>query len=147
MEDLREVATADELRMALEIRERVFVVEQAIPLSADRDGKDDRARHALLLVDGLPAATGRLFLEPRGQARLERIAVLPSYRGRGYGRRIIYFLEHMARQGGALEAGLSPHQHLATYYKGLGYEQVPGTERVGAHTLIRMQKRLYSGGQ
>jgi predicted GNAT family N-acyltransferase len=141
-EQMREVSTPGELRMALKIREEVFTEEQSIPASLERDGRDETARHVLLLKAGLPVATGRLVVEDGARARLERIAVVPSERGRGYGRRIIGLLEQMAREAGVREVRLSPHEHLTTYYERLGYEQFSGTEHVGGHTLVNMQKRL-----
>jgi predicted GNAT family N-acyltransferase len=79
------------------VRQRVFVVEQAVPESEEWDGLDGDCVHAVAETgqDGI-IATGRLH--PSG--KLGRMAVLPPWRGCGVGASILRrLLDEAARQG------------------------------------------------
>lgn len=128
------------MQCALVIRERVFVEEQGIPLFEDRDGNDERSVHVLACVGELPVGTGRLLPRPDGLGHLARIAVLPDFRGRGLGGRIVRTLESCARKAGLRGVYLEAHEHLAPFYRRLGYHRTPGTRRVGTHRLVNMTK-------
>ena len=81
-------------RLCLRLRWTVFVEEQGVPPSLEVDQHDSSgAVHALGLLDGVPAGTGRfVFVEP-GLARIGRMAVLDHARGKGLGRTLLRFLE------------------------------------------------------
>lgn len=114
------------------IRERVFVVEQAVPVAIERDEHDASAIHLLALVDGEPAGTGRLVIEEPGfggvdvslgrVAHLGRIAVLAPWRGRQLGVAIVAALEDAARADALRLAFLSSQDHAIGFYERLGYE-------------------------
>ena len=74
-------------RMALEtVRGEVFVKEQRVPHNLEFDGLDSDALHWLALTrEEEPVGTLRLL--PSGQ--IGRAAVLPAYRGRGVGSRLL----------------------------------------------------------
>ena len=130
------------LNEAFSIRHRVFVEEQGIPAHLDRDGHDDRARQVLLRVEGDAAATGRVLIEPNGEAILARIAVLPAYRGSGLGGLVVTALHELAVRDGARTARLHPHRYLERFYRRLGYRRVEGDEIVAGHELITMVREL-----
>ena len=139
----QEAKTPEALQQARAIREQVFAVEQGIPAALVHDGLDASALHILALDDGTPIATGRLTLAPNGEGILARIAVLPAYRGRGLGKRVVQHLEALARREGLATVSLKPHHHLEAFYATLGYETVPGSySTAGPHPLITMTKRL-----
>lgn len=140
---VEEARTPEALHQARAIRHQVFADEQGIPAALVHDGHDAAARHALALCDGAPAATGRLMVAPDGTGVLARIAVLPAYRGRGLGRRIVEHLETLARHQGIDTVTLKPHHYLEAFYARMGYVTVPGSfTTVGPHPLITMTKAL-----
>jgi predicted GNAT family N-acyltransferase len=67
------------------IRYTVFVDEQLVPADEEYDEYEPICQHYLVLVDAEPAGTLRWRITPQGKAKLERIAVLPNYRGLGVG--------------------------------------------------------------
>lgn len=136
------VRTPEELEQALALRSEIFVREQGIPEELDEDGLDASADHVLVLIDGLPAATGRLVLPQDGAGVLARIAVRAESRGHGLGKLVVRKLEQIAEDGHARTLTLHPHRHLERFYLELGYVTVPGTDTVGGHQLITMTKRL-----
>ena len=73
--------------MAFAIRRQVFVEEQNV--SQERESMDDaEAIHYLATVNGLPAGAARYRIMEKG-AKIERIAVLNSYRGKKVGEAIL----------------------------------------------------------
>jgi predicted GNAT family N-acyltransferase len=80
--------TIETIKACLAIREEVFVIGQGVPREIDQDDLEWRCGHLLLSADGVPAGTLRYRGTERG-TKLERIAVLSSARGNGYGKRLV----------------------------------------------------------
>ena len=62
----------------------VFVLEQRIPVQMEIDEYDNEADHFLMIDNGIPIATARLFI-CKDTAKLGRIAVKKECRNKGYG--------------------------------------------------------------
>ena len=140
---IKEIKTPEVLQWAQAIREQVFVVEQGIPRELERDGLDAASIHVLARHDGAPAATGRLTIASDREGVLARIAVLPDYRGKGLGQRVVQHLEALARREGLATVSLKPHHYLEDFYQKMGYATVPGSfSTVGPHPLLTMTKPL-----
>lgn len=102
----------------MDIRLRVFVDEQSVPLAEERDAFEETARHFLALWRGDAAGTARALVKEPGLVKIGRLAVLPPYRKFGLGAALIRAVE--AEFTGAnfmLDAQL---QALA-FYERLGY--------------------------
>jgi predicted GNAT family N-acyltransferase len=114
---------------ALAIRRAVFIEEQGVPESIEIDEHDAPAawgrsvEHALLKLDGKPAATGRLLLEdgPGHNAHIGRVAVLAEHRGTGLGRRLMEALQACGRELGYPGITLAAQLHAIGFYERLGY--------------------------
>lgn len=75
------------IEIAFAIRRQVFVEEQNV--SRERESMDDEeAVHYLATVNGLPAGAARYRITEKG-AKIERIAVLNTYRGKRIGEAIL----------------------------------------------------------
>jgi predicted GNAT family N-acyltransferase len=72
---------------AFAIRRRVFVEEQGVDAALEYD-KEDQATHYLMLLAGKPVAAAR-WRETEKGIKLERFAVLPEFRNRGFGEIIL----------------------------------------------------------
>ncbi len=139
---IKEVATAEELAQAQQIRVQVLEAEQGFPHDVNIDGLDPSAIHLLILDDNVPVATARVTASAEGEGKIARIAVLPSHRGRGLGKRLIRQLESVARRSRLRSLYVEPHAHLEPFFRRLGYEKVPCSVTPGGYDLIRMMKRL-----
>jgi putative N-acetyltransferase (TIGR04045 family) len=77
------------------LRRQVFVVEQGLFESDDRDARDDdeRTLHVVGFVDGEAAGAVRLYpLDPPGELwKGDRLAVLPVHRANHLGARLVRF--------------------------------------------------------
>jgi predicted GNAT family N-acyltransferase len=69
------------------IRRKVFVDEQGVDKTLEYD-KEDQSNHYLLILAGKPIATAR-WRETEKGIKLERFAVLPEFRNRGFGEIIL----------------------------------------------------------
>ena len=87
------------------IRKAVFMEEQGF--QQEFDEIDDRAYHALILDGETPAAVGRLYTKDGKTYIIGRIAVMPSYRGKHLGERVVTALEEQAKACGAASIALS----------------------------------------
>lgn len=145
MEECRciQIQSAEELNLSREIRKKVFVEEQEIPAELEFDELDPSSLHVLCFKEDLPIATGRLVLLGESKGQLSRISVLPGYRRRGCGQKVVKALEELARAEGLRHLSLYPHSFLEEFYSNLGYKTVPGVkESVAGHALIYMEKWL-----
>ena len=79
------------------IRQQVFVQEQKVPAELEWDGLDEAAYHVLAEVNSndealaskkCPIGTARIIINNK-QAHIGRMAVLPEWRGKGVGSKIL----------------------------------------------------------
>ena len=97
-------ANFDEMIQAIAIRAAVYVGERGWKFSEEWDGNDFTCTHLLAHVDGEPAGTLRIRYF-NGFAKVERLAVLPAFRQKRYGRRGVafelgdYAIEFLQRKG------------------------------------------------
>lgn len=118
-----EVDNQELLDACLAIRTAIFVEEQGVPAEDEFDAYDalgTEARHILLYVDGVPAASSRLRIV-ENVAKLERICVMMNYRKHGLGRVLIDKLEQMALDQGLKKAKLHAQVQASGFYERLGY--------------------------
>lgn len=101
----------------ISVRHAVFILEQGVPFELEIDGCDPGCRHALILSDELPVATGRIT----ANGKIGRVAVLKSHRNRGYGRAIILKLEEIARTTGLDQTYLGAQIDAIGFYQNLDY--------------------------
>ncbi|MDH5603719.1 MAG: GNAT family N-acetyltransferase [Cyclobacteriaceae bacterium] len=88
MIDIRQIKSKSELEMAFQIREEVYILEQSIDRLEEFDEWDKDCHHVLAFFSGVPCGTARWRLTDEG-AKLERFAVLKSYRKRGIGTALV----------------------------------------------------------
>jgi len=84
---VEKVDNQEQIETAFSIRRQVFVEEQNV--SQERESMDDEeAVHYLATVNGLPAGAARYRKMEKG-AKIERIAVLNTFRGKRIGEAIL----------------------------------------------------------
>lgn len=116
-EHLRLGSWTDLGQAALGIRLNVFVAEQGVPEEYELDDLDPVSLHAVIDIDGRPAATGRLC--PDG--RIGRMAVLKAFRGMGLGGKILQALIQEASRRGHRETYLHAQLHALAFYGRYGF--------------------------
>jgi len=140
------IATEEELLMAKEIRIRVFVEEQQVPPELEMDEYDESpgsAKHVLVMDGNIPAAAGRFVEYDQNTAKLQRIAVMRPYRGKGVGRELVLALEAWAAEEGYKASLLDAQCQAEGFYEKLGYKKVSEDVFLDAGIEhVRMKKLL-----
>ncbi len=123
---------------ALPLRAAVFIEEQGVPATIERDGRDAEALHCVAYRQGRAIATGRLLPE----AKIGRMAVRADARGQGIGTRVLDALVARARARGDAVVELSAQCAVEEFYRRSGFETVgePYPEAGIAH--VRMRRTL-----
>ncbi|MBF0738857.1 GNAT family N-acetyltransferase [Staphylococcus arlettae] len=118
------VTTEAEKQDAFDIRKQVFVEEQGVPLENELDDYDAFATHIIGYDDKQqPFATARFRQYDQG-VKIERVAILPTYRKSGYGKKLMQFIETSAAQQGYTKLILNAQLHAKLFYSSLGYNSV-----------------------
>lgn len=119
------------------IRKSVFVEEQGVPLEIELDAADATATHFLLWDwHGNPIACARLL--PEG--KVGRMAVLPQWRGKGLGDRLLTAVIAEAKRRGWFELRAAAQASVTAFYTQAGFEPV-GDPFVAAgidHQMMRL---------
>ncbi|MEO1131117.1 MAG: GNAT family N-acetyltransferase [Cyanobacteria bacterium J06639_1] len=119
--DFRVANTLDDVLKVMSVRAIVFVEEQNCPYEIEVDGQDHAAIHLLGDVAGEPIAAGRIrFFHP--YAKLERLAVRKSFRGRGYGNQLLQFAMATARDRGFDRLKLHAQTYASEFYRKHGFQ-------------------------
>ena len=115
-----------------------------IPLREEFDEHDgDGTRYIVLLDDGYPVATCRFYEIGAGSVVLGRVVVLPEYRGRGLGRRVVEEAERWIRELGCREIVIDSRIVAVPFYEKLGYASADDPVlRSGPFDCIRMRKSI-----
>lgn len=144
--DIVIVKTVSELKQCLAIRDEVFVKEQGVPIELEHDSYDTlgACMHVLVRCNGKPAGTGRWIPYAERKAKIQRLAVLPEFRGQGVGRFLMKELERQARLAGLSSCILDAQCHAEAFYNRLGYSTVSDQPFEDAGIMhVRMSKTLY----
>ena len=122
----RPVTDADELAAHFRIRRDVFVGEQRLFTTTDRDehDDDDRTIHVLGLVDGVPAGAVRLYPLSGDVWKGDRLAVLPEYRRARIGRPLVKCAVALATELGGSRMDAQVQAPNVTFFKVLGWSPV-----------------------
>lgn len=129
-----------DLPAAHALRHQVFVAEQGVPESLERDDADATADHVVALDDGgVVVATGRLVRLDARSGKVGRMAVAAALRGRGAGAAVLATLEAIARERGLTEIVLHAQTSARGFYDRAGYaaEGEPFFEAGIEHVTMR----------
>jgi predicted GNAT family N-acyltransferase len=126
------VSSPSELADALAVRERVFVDEQGVPPDLELDAFDDLGAATHFVAYDGDEAVGAARLRPYDgseeerppRAKVERVAVLPAYRGEGLGGRLMDAVEAAAERAGFETLVLHAQTPVAGFYAVRGYRRV-----------------------
>lgn len=116
------VTTPEDMKRCFDIRKEVFVGEQSVPADLEIDGQDDAARHFAVRADNEIIATCRVRLLGSA-AKIERVAVLKDYRGKGVGRILMRYLMNELRKNSDIDLfKLSSQSYAVPFYEKLGFK-------------------------
>lgn len=143
------VQSESDWKKARSIRKHVFIEEQECPPEEEWDGHDDASRHVLGWVEGEAVATARWRTVPHDEdivAKLERFAVLPEYRGEGYGTQLVQVVLEDARQAGFSTFLVHAQSHLEAWYEEFGFVSTGRRFEEAGLPHVEMRKEMSAEG-
>ncbi|KTD21085.1 GNAT family N-acetyltransferase [Legionella londiniensis] len=118
---VKKVSSSLDIEQCLAIRREIFVDGQKVPLHLEVDGQDPISEHFLLIVDDIPAGAARVRFVGE-YAKIERVAVLKSYQGKGLGKHLMEaVLAYLASNPSVPMIKLSAQTHALSFYEKLGF--------------------------
>ena len=84
----------------------------------------DGTRYIVLLDDGYPVATCRFYETEDGAVTIGRVVVLPEYRGRGLGLRVVEEAEKWIMDSGYKKIYIDSRLEAVGFYRKMGYTLV-----------------------
>jgi predicted GNAT family N-acyltransferase len=141
-----EIRRADgraELDALLDLRHRVFCVEQGVPKREELDGRDGDAIHLVALhrEDGRVVGTCRLLFVDR-TVQLSRLAVEPEERRQGIATALLREADREAAAVRAKRIVLHAQTYARELYAADGYEERGRTFVEAGIEHVAMEKRL-----
>ncbi len=134
-------AERDEMDALLDLRHRVFCVEQGVPKREEIDGRDGDAIHLVALEAGRVLGTCRLLFVDR-TVQLSRLAVEPDMRRRGIATALLHAADREAEAARAKRIVLHAQTYAERLYAADGYEPRGRTFVEAGIEHIAMEKRL-----
>lgn len=139
--EIRRIANEQEMAAALDLRDRVFCVEQGVPKREEVDGRDHEATHLVAVRDGRVLGTCRLLFVER-TVQFSRLAVDQSARRHGIATELLREADRVALACGAVRLVLHAQTYARDLYLGEGYEERGRTFVEAGIEHVAMEKRL-----
>ncbi len=136
-------------RELTEIRRRVFIEEQKVPVELELDEHDFTARHWLAWYGAEPVGTVRLL----DDGHIGRLAVAASYRERGIGQALLHRALEGALEMGLEQVELAAQEHAIAFYRKEGFKPVgglfmdAGIPHQTMQRVLRNERRLGEDGR
>ena len=89
MPDFKWLSCEDDFSPCLEVRKKVFCLEQGISEQTEFDSLDKESFHLLLSENGEAVGTGRIIKTDDKTVHFGHIAILENYRKNGFGKILI----------------------------------------------------------
>jgi predicted GNAT family N-acyltransferase len=118
--EIRRITTRTEMDAALAIRYDVFCMEQGVPRSEERDGRDHGALHLIAAQDGEIIGTCRLVFVGT-TVQFSRLAVVKSARRRGIASELLKVADAETLAAGADRLVLHAQTYARSLYEQAGY--------------------------
>jgi len=110
-----------DMQKCFDIRLKVFVHGQNVPLEEEIDDNDAVSDHYLLHVANAPAGTARVRIID-DYAKIERVAVLEEHQGKGLGKELLLrILTDLKQKNAVKKAKLSSQVYAIPFYEKLGF--------------------------
>lgn len=119
---VRVVENETDLENAFAVRRKVFVEEQGVPVHLELDELDRTATHFIAYDGEKPVGAGRLRETDANTGKVERVCILPEYRGKHIGNLMMKEMERYARESGFERIKLNAQTHAIPFYQKLDYE-------------------------
>ncbi|MGX7205853.1 GNAT family N-acetyltransferase [Enterococcus pingfangensis] len=120
---IHEVTEVWQLFLVYQIRQQAFVKGQQIPIEKEFDEVYGKNYHYVLLeTDGEGIGCARINLSHKNIAKIERVAIAPSFQKQGFGRQLIEAAETVITKAGYRKITITSQVQAKGFYEALGYQ-------------------------
>lgn len=119
---LKVTKTFKEKIEAIKVRSKVFVLGQKVDPYLELEDEENSIG-AIAIINNNVIAAGR-FRKVHQDIKLERIAVLPEYRGKGIGSKLTKFIIKKAKETKHKKIYLNSQYYVCNFYEKLGFRKV-----------------------
>ncbi|WP_391120548.1 GNAT family N-acetyltransferase [Psychrobacillus sp. L3] len=137
------VETDNEYQDAILIRRKVFVEEQDVPIHLELDEHDQKAIHFVAYDEEIPFGAGRIRTSEPNVGKIERVCILPEYRGKKLGNLIMQCMEEYAQSNGYYKLKLNSQSHAIPFYEKRSYS-ITSPEFLEAGIPHRAMEKLFN---
>jgi predicted GNAT family N-acyltransferase len=120
--EIKPVKTKEEYKQILNIRKIVFIEEQKVPKKIEIDEYEEEATYFIAYLNKEPVGCARIRFNKF--AKLERIAILKKYRGRGFGTKLTEYLIDHCHKKNIFDIRLNSQLYVAGFYEKIGFKRV-----------------------
>lgn len=124
------------------IRRKVFQEEQNVPGELEFDGQDEKAIHLLAYVDNQAVTTTRIRELSPYQVKIERLAVLPSFRRQGIAKQLMEKALQIIEDKAYQEIIIHAQEYIKNFYAKLGFNQVGNSFKEAEIIHVKMVKKV-----
>ena len=118
------IENEEEIHGAHEVRRQVFVIEQGIdPELVFESTNRSREKDVVVKNRDIVIGAARVVFLDNDTAKIERMAVLKSFRGRGVGKGIILFLDEELKRMKVTNILLHAQYQVIDFYKACGFHE------------------------
>jgi len=135
--DIRIVKNEQDLAKAFAVRAIVYMHEQRCPYDEEFDLNDFTATQIVGTLNGDPILTARIRYFS-GFAKLERLAIRPEHRGKGFGHSLLQFMLNICEQKGYREFYLHAQKRLKPFYERYGFKTIGDSFSFSDHDYLEM---------
>lgn len=118
---IRLIKNKKERNKVFKIRYLVFVKGQNVPIELEMDKYDKTAKHIIAFYGKNVVGCGRIRFKGK-KAKLERIAILKKYRGKGFGKEIVRYMIKYCKRRKVKEIMMYAQHYLKKFYGNLGFK-------------------------
>lgn len=140
-----EPKTPEELEKYFSLRYEILRKPWNQPVSSTKDEWEDKSIHVLMLDENNKAlACGRLQINSKTEGQIRSMAVRDDMQGKGYGKKIIDYIENKAHRLKLKMITLDARINAVKFYERCGYTVVGESYLLfGVIPHFKMQKALY----
>jgi predicted GNAT family N-acyltransferase len=138
---IKVVENNEEFNKIIIVRAIVYMHEQNCPYDEEFDLNDFTATHIIGLIDNEPILCARIrYIDE--SAKLERLAIRPSFRGKKYGHKLLQFLIEFCKKKGFNKIFLHAQKRLVPFYRSYGFSLIGNGLRIPVQTDHGFRRKL-----
>lgn len=119
---IKKVENNKELQQVFNIRKKVFIEGQNVPIDIEMDNYDESAEHFIAYLNKRSIGCARV--RQNDYVKLERIAILEEHRNKGYGTKLTEWVINYCKQKKHQKIVIHSQLYIAGFYEKFGFRRV-----------------------